>query len=114
MIRKKPKNRKKQTREKRRKNYFRNCLKARGKMLEIWYEYEKRETPEAVFVYALDKLQPFLQRLISGDNGWKEKSVDLDKLKSVKPQEIKSEPFLSEIWDNLTREAQKRDMLYKH
>ncbi len=42
-------------------------------MLEIFYEYEERKTPEAIFVYALDKLQPFLQRLISGDNGWKEK-----------------------------------------
>lgn len=84
------------------------------RILEIWCEYEKRETPESVFVYALDKLQPLLQRLISGDKGWKERMVDLKKLKGVKPQEIKIEPFLSEIWDNLTREAQKRDMLYKH
>ena len=96
------------------KKLFSKLPESEGKrMLEIWCEYEKRETPEAVFVYALDKLQPFLQRLVSGDNGWKERTVDLEKLESVKPQEIKKEPFLSEIWDNFTCEAKKKGMLYK-
>jgi putative hydrolase of HD superfamily len=83
------------------------------RLISLWYEYEGRETNEAKFVYALDKLQPFLQRLISGDNGWKEKMVDEEKLKNVKPEEIKQDQALSDIWDKFTREAVSRGMLYK-
>lgn len=85
----------------------------REKMLELWYEYEDKKTAEAVFVYALDKLQPFLQRLISGDQGWKEMMVNLKRLKRIKPKEVKKERFLSDIWDDLTKEAIRRDLLYK-
>jgi len=111
---KKTKEQKRLDEEKAAKKLFSKLPKNIGrKMFETWYEYEERKTPESIFVYALDKLQPFLQRLISRDNGWKEKEVDLKKLKGVKPQEIKDEPVLSRIWEDLMREAHERDMLYR-
>jgi len=82
------------------------------RMMDLWKEYEGRLTPESKYVYALDKLQPFLQRLVSGDSGWKEKLVDEDRLKNVKPLEIKQDEILSDIWDNFTNEAVSRKMLY--
>ncbi|HPJ17397.1 MAG TPA: HD domain-containing protein [Candidatus Woesebacteria bacterium] len=82
------------------------------RMMSLWKEYEERSTPESRYIYALDKLQPFLQRLVSGDNGWKDKLVDENKLKDVKPEEIKQDEVLSDIWDNFTNEAISRKMLY--
>lgn len=81
-------------------------------IMDLWREYEERLTSESKYVYALDKLQPFLQRLVSGDNGWKEKLVDENKLRNVKPKEIKQDKLLSDIWDNFTKEAISRKMLY--
>jgi putative hydrolases of HD superfamily len=53
------------------------------KFYALWKEYEARQTNEAKFVYALDKLQPFVQRIVANDNGWKEKRVDRSKLDEV-------------------------------
>ncbi len=83
------------------------------RLTSLWYEYENKETNEAKFVYALDKLQPFLQRLTSGDNGWKEKMVDEEKLRSVKPEEVKQDKILSQLWDDFSQEATSRGILYK-
>ncbi len=41
------------------------------------------------------------------------KKVDLKKLENVKPQEIKNDPILSKIWEELTYEAKRKNMLYK-
>lgn len=82
------------------------------RLMNLWLEYERKSSPEALFVYASDKLQPFLQRLVSGDDGWKKKKVTLKKLLfSIYPSEVKRDKTLSEIWDKLTKEAVGRNML---
>lgn len=83
-----------------------------SRFYSLWKEYEERKTVEARFVYALDKLQPFIQRVVSGDNGWKEKKVDLNRLNEVKPELIKNDPEMSEMWDDLTKEAIDKKMLW--
>ena len=79
----------------------------------LWEEYEARITPEAKFVYALDKLQPFVQRVIARDNGWKEKRVDRKKLEDIKPQLVKDDPEMSKLWDELTKEAIENKLLWE-
>lgn len=112
---KKTKEEKKKTEEKAADKLFKQLPNEEGQKLNsLWHEYEDRQTNEAKFVYALDKLQPFLQRLTSKDNGWKEKMVDEEKLKGAKPEEIKQNKILSDIWDKFTEEAISKEMLYKN
>lgn len=48
-----------------------------------WEEYETRETDEAVFAYAIDRLMPVLQNLRNGGQSWKENTVPLEKILKV-------------------------------
>lgn len=80
----------------------------------LWEEYENRKTKEAKFVYALDKLQPLLQRVVAHDNGWKEKQVDIERLSNSKPQLIKDDNELSQIWDELVKEAEEKGLLWSN
>lgn len=79
----------------------------------LWEEYEARETEEAKFVYALDKIQPFIQRVVAQDGGWKEKQVDEARLAEIKPQLVKDDVELSTLWDELTKEAKEKDLLWR-
>ena len=111
---KKTKEEKKKAEEESAKKLFSTLPKDEGlRMMNLWTEYEEKLTPESKYIYALDKLQPFLQRLVSGDNGWKEKMVDKERLMEVKPQDVKDDPVLCDIWDDFTEEAVGRRMLYK-
>lgn len=79
----------------------------------LWEEYEARETREAKFVYALDKIQPFIQRIVARDNGWKEKQVNETRLAEIKPQLVKDDVELSRLWDDLTEEAKEKGLLWE-
>jgi putative hydrolase of HD superfamily len=63
---------------------------------ELVNEYEKRESPEAKFVYALDKLIPVMNNYIYGGRIWKKVGLDLDWLKSSKVGKI---DVSSEVYD---------------
>ncbi len=87
--------------------------KTREEFLNLWEEYERRNTDEAKFVYALDKLQPLLQRVQSKDHVWKEKKIDREKLVEYKNELISADIELSEIWGDLVDEAVKNDLFWK-
>ncbi|MCB0081064.1 MAG: HD domain-containing protein [Caldilineaceae bacterium] len=42
---------------------------------ELWEEYEARQTPEAQFAYALDRLMPLLQNYHNQGSTWQENGV---------------------------------------
>ncbi|MCY1374418.1 HD domain protein [compost metagenome] len=44
-------------------------------MLELWYEFEAAQTPEAIFAKALDRLQPLLINTLSNGGTWAENGV---------------------------------------
>ncbi len=48
-----------------------------------WEEYEARQTNEAVFAYAVDRLMPVLQNLRNSGQSWKENSIPLEKILKV-------------------------------
>ncbi|HLQ65971.1 MAG TPA: HD domain-containing protein [Candidatus Limnocylindrales bacterium] len=48
-----------------------------------WEEYEARESSEAVFAYAMDRLMPVLHNLESHGQSWRENNVSLEKVLSV-------------------------------
>jgi putative hydrolase of HD superfamily len=45
------------------------------RVAELWDEYERRETPTAVFAYAVDRLQPLLLNSGSGGVSWHEHGI---------------------------------------
>jgi len=45
-----------------------------------WQEYEARQSKEAVFAYAIDRLMPLLHNLYSGGQSWQENKVPLEKV----------------------------------
>jgi len=46
-----------------------------GQWLALWLEYEDRQTPEAVFANAMDRLMPVLQNLHNDGQSWREHGV---------------------------------------
>jgi len=51
-------------------------------MLEHIQEYKKRESPEARFVYALDKIMPIMQIYIHDGYTWKQEGITPERLES--------------------------------
>jgi putative hydrolase of HD superfamily len=49
----------------------------------VWEEYEAKQTPEARFAGALDRLQPLLQNLASGGRTWAEAGTTSDQVRTV-------------------------------
>jgi len=51
--------------------------------MERWEEYEARQSDEAVFAYAADRLVPVLQNLNNSGQSWIENRVSLEKILTV-------------------------------
>lgn len=45
-----------------------------------WLEYESRESTEAVFAYAIDRLMPLLQNVKNNGQSWRENGISLEKV----------------------------------
>jgi putative hydrolase of HD superfamily len=63
-----------------------------------WEEYEARESNEAVFAYAVDRLMPVLQNLKNGGQSWRENNVPLEKVLAVNA--VIGEALPS-VWENV-------------
>ncbi len=48
-----------------------------------WEEYEARQSNEAVFAYAVDRLMPVLQNLENGGQSWRENKVPFERVLAV-------------------------------
>ena len=51
--------------------------------MERWQEFESRETNEARFAYAMDRLMPVLQNLRNNGQSWRENGVPREKVLEV-------------------------------
>lgn len=49
----------------------------------LWDEYEARETPEARFAYACDRLQPLMLNLATGGATWHARGVTSSQVKAI-------------------------------
>ena len=43
--------------------------------MALWREFEDRETPEAKFAFALDRLLPILHKVFTQGGSWKEHGI---------------------------------------
>ncbi len=51
-----------------------------GRLRQLWDEFEERQSPEARFARALDRLQPMLENLDAGGGTWQEHAVTADQV----------------------------------
>ncbi len=55
----------------------------RDHLMDLWEEYEARETPEARFAYAVDRLMPFLHNYHTQGRSWREHGVTSTQILAV-------------------------------
>ncbi|HSX05239.1 MAG TPA: HD domain-containing protein [Candidatus Saccharimonadales bacterium] len=70
-------------------------------LLAAIHEYESRETPEAKFVYALDKLAPALIDYINEGRGWRHLKITAKMFRAEKDRKVPISPEINEYMDQL-------------
>lgn len=65
------------------------------------HAYERREDPEARFVYAVDKLLPMANNYLAGGVAWKTSRVTLAMLRDVKDRTIAASSEVYVYWEAL-------------
>ena len=63
--------------------------------------YEKHDTNEATFVYALDKIMPILQIYINSGHTWKQEGTTPTKLDAIKRAKVAVSPPIASYYDQL-------------
>lgn len=76
---------------------------------ELIEQYEKREDPEARFVYALDKIIPTLNIYLDGGGLWKMKGITLQILIEKKRDKVALSPELTFLFDELIELLQSQE-----
>lgn len=64
-------------------------------------EYEAKETAEAKFVYALDKLVPILNNYLDDGRNWKQDGITLSQLQSKKVNKISLDQGIAEYYQQI-------------
>lgn len=68
---------------------------------ELIEQYEKRATPEACFVYALDKIMPMMLIYLGDGYTWRKEGITLERLHAVKKDKVTLSPEIKPYYDEL-------------
>lgn len=71
-------------------------------------EYEVRQSPEACFVYALDKIMPMMAIYLNEGHSWHKHDITLERVKVEKLHKIASSPEIAKYWDALCELLEQR------
>jgi putative hydrolase of HD superfamily len=77
----------------------------------LWEEFEARETPEARYARALDRLQPLLLNYRSGGLAWRQHGISAAQVRRINRSIEDGAPPLWEFARGLIREAEKEGLL---
>lgn len=75
-------------------------------------DYEKRQTPEAIFIYALDKLLPVVNNYMYDGRTWKENNLDLNWLMKSKVDKIDVSPEINAYYKQLLKILKRNPELF--
>ncbi|HZF07185.1 MAG TPA: HD domain-containing protein [Thermoanaerobaculia bacterium] len=75
------------------------------RMRQLWEEFEARQTPEARFAAALDRLMPMLHNLHGNGRGWRENGVTADRVLATNAMMAEGAPALWEVARAMVQEA---------
>lgn len=77
----------------------------RAECLALWQEFERRETPEARFAAAIDRLQPILQNCLDEGYAWQKHGVTAEQVERVNRHIADGSPALWEYARELIHRA---------
>jgi len=75
-------------------------------------EYEKRETSEAKFVYAMDKLMPIINNYLYGGKVWRKEGRTLEQMKQIKKGKIEPSPLVEEYYQEILKILEQKPELF--
>lgn len=79
------------------------------------HEYEERATPEARFVYAVDKLiDPLNASMEESNSIWKEFNMSLETMLSYKEERIRQSEYVVPYWKALVQKLRDRKSFFFH
>lgn len=78
-------------------------------MTDMITEYEQKDTREALFVYALDKIMPMQLNLITKGKTWKSKNMNRSEVVSNKDEKTIVSAEINAIWQELRKEVLAHD-----
>ncbi len=77
-----------------------------AELMAFWQEFEQRQTPDAIFARALDRLQPLLHNFYVGGGPWKRREVTAELVVTMNKHIIQeASPLLWEFAEKLIEEA---------
>jgi putative hydrolases of HD superfamily len=68
-----------------------------AELRRLWEEFEARDTPEALFAHAVDRLQPILLNAAGGGGTWREHDVTLGQVRANNRHRGAGAP---DVWDH--------------
>jgi putative hydrolases of HD superfamily len=78
---------------------------------ELWDEFEARQSNEARFANAVDRVQPLLHNCLTGGLGWKRHGVQLSQVLKRNRPILQGAPLLWDYMQGLLRQAVERGHL---
>lgn len=82
-------------------------------ILSLWNEFEERQTPEARFAAALDRVQPLIHNYYTKGGTWIKHEVPLEKVKKRFHCIAEGSEILAELVENIIDESVKAGYIYK-
>jgi putative hydrolase of HD superfamily len=83
-------------------------------MHELIDEYESRKTPEAKFVYALDKLMPEINNYLYEGKAWKAQGITIDRVINAKKGKVDIDPTIAEYHQQIMKAFKKHPEYFAH
>lgn len=69
-------------------------------LLQLWHEFEGRQTPESQFAKAVDRINPVLQNLASQGQSWVENNIARERVLAVNSEIEAASP---DLWSTLEK-----------
>jgi putative hydrolase of HD superfamily len=79
---------------------------------ELISEYENHTSPEAEFVYSLDKIVPILNNYTDNGRGWRQKHIGLAQVRAAKDHKADRSPAAAPYYRELIAELEKSPHLF--
>ncbi len=77
----------------------------------VWDEFEARQSPEAKFARALDRLQPMVLNYVNGGGPWQQHGIRADQVREINGCIEDGAPELWRYAEELIEDAVKRELL---
>lgn len=81
-------------------------------MTQTIEQYEKRDTAEAKFVYALDKILPTIMNFLGKGHGWREHNLTIDDVRKEKETKAAVSPEVNDYYRQLMKLLEQNNKLF--